>query len=173
MKTSICCGNRAPEKYDPMPGVMETSPVSKNYAGGFGTDLMPKDPGLAQENAPAVRAATPLGGLARSLVSRHRSSVGLRWPSKRIAALHRLPIRSVWAARCALRCAPMAARSLRHLIGDATLAGHGALDFSSVLKRVQKAGGRPLDLIWSGLTGQADPASACRSMAHGGPAVLQ
>ncbi|MCW5282884.1 hypothetical protein D8B30_05770 [Verminephrobacter eiseniae] len=57
-----------------------------------------------------------------TLVSRHRSSVGLRWPSKRIAALHRLPIRSVLAARCALRCAPMAARSLRHLIGDATLA---------------------------------------------------
>ncbi|WP_157048486.1 hypothetical protein [Verminephrobacter eiseniae] len=55
-------------------------------------------------------------------MSRHRSSVGLRWPSKRIAALHRLPIRSVLAARCALRCAPMAARSLRHLIGDATLA---------------------------------------------------
>ncbi|MCW5260928.1 hypothetical protein D5045_12245 [Verminephrobacter eiseniae] len=54
-------------------------------------------------------------------MSRHRSSVGLRWPSKRIAALHRLPIRSVSAARCALRCAPMAARSLRHLIGDATL----------------------------------------------------
>ncbi|WP_157048421.1 hypothetical protein [Verminephrobacter eiseniae] len=25
-------------------------------------------------------------------MSRHRSSVGLRWPSKRIAALHRLPI---------------------------------------------------------------------------------
>src|SRR6218665_2326781 len=57
-----------------------------------------------------------------ALVSRHRSSVGLRWPSKRSAALHRLPIRSAWAARCALRCAPMAARSLRHLIGDATLA---------------------------------------------------
>ncbi|WP_265304780.1 hypothetical protein [Verminephrobacter eiseniae] len=54
-------------------------------------------------------------------MSRHRSSVGPRWPSKRSAALHRLPIRSVWAARCALRCAPMAARSLRHLIGDATL----------------------------------------------------
>ncbi|WP_232287835.1 hypothetical protein [Verminephrobacter eiseniae] len=55
-------------------------------------------------------------------MSRHGSSVGLRWPSKRIAALHRLPIRSVLAARCALRCAPMAARSLRHLIRDATLA---------------------------------------------------
>ncbi|KAB7557159.1 hypothetical protein ET532_023210, partial [Verminephrobacter sp. Larva24] len=55
--------------------------------------------------------------------------------SKRIAALHRLPIRSVLAARCALRCAPMAARSLRHLIGDATLAiGNGVaarLTFSS------------------------------------------
>ncbi|WP_265305588.1 hypothetical protein [Verminephrobacter eiseniae] len=25
-------------------------------------------------------------------MSRHRSSVGLRWPSKRSAALHRLPI---------------------------------------------------------------------------------
>ncbi|MCW8226339.1 hypothetical protein D8B32_27065, partial [Verminephrobacter eiseniae] len=46
-------------------------------------------------------------------------------PSKRIAALHRLPIRSVWAARCALRCAPMAARSLRHLIRDATLVPTG------------------------------------------------
>ncbi|WP_157048609.1 hypothetical protein [Verminephrobacter eiseniae] len=55
-------------------------------------------------------------------MSRHRPSVGLRWPSKRSAALHRWPIRSVFVLiGCALRCAPMAARSsLRHLIGDAT-----------------------------------------------------
>lgn len=85
-------GNWALEKYNPMPGVMETSPASKNYAGGFGTDLMLKDLGLAQENASAVRASTPLGGLARSLYAAH------------------------------------------------SLAGHGALDFSSVLKLVQKAG---------------------------------
>jgi 3-hydroxyisobutyrate dehydrogenase len=84
-------GNWALEKYNPMPGVMETSPASKNYAGGFGTDLMLKDLGLAQENATAVRAATPLGGLARSLYAAH------------------------------------------------SLAGHGALDFSSVLKLVQKS----------------------------------
>ncbi|MDP9894405.1 3-hydroxyisobutyrate dehydrogenase [Variovorax boronicumulans] len=84
-------GNWALEKYNPMPGVMETSPASKNYAGGFGTDLMLKDLGLAQENAASVRAATPLGGLARSLYAAH------------------------------------------------SLAGHGALDFSSVLKLVQKA----------------------------------
>ncbi|MCW8181156.1 hypothetical protein D8B29_16595, partial [Verminephrobacter eiseniae] len=44
------------------------------------------------------------------------------WPSKRIAALHRLPIQLGMGKRCALRCAPMAARSLRHLIGDTTLA---------------------------------------------------
>ena len=85
-------GNWALEKYNPMPGVMETSPASKNYAGGFVTDLMLKDLGLAQENASAVRASTPLGGLARSLYAAH------------------------------------------------SLAGHGALDFSSVLKLVQKAG---------------------------------
>jgi 3-hydroxyisobutyrate dehydrogenase len=83
-------GNWALEKYNPMPGVMETAPASKNYAGGFGTDLMLKDLGLAQENAAAVRASTPLGGLARNLYAAH------------------------------------------------SLAGHGALDFSSVLKMVQK-----------------------------------
>jgi 3-hydroxyisobutyrate dehydrogenase len=83
-------GNWALEKYNPLPGVMETSPASKNYAGGFGTDLMLKDLGLAQENAAAVRAATPLGGLARSLYAAH------------------------------------------------SLAGHGALDFSSVIKLVQR-----------------------------------
>ncbi|AMM25924.1 3-hydroxyisobutyrate dehydrogenase [Variovorax sp. PAMC 28711] len=83
-------GNWALEKYNPMPGVMETSPASKSYAGGFGTDLMLKDLGLAQENAAAVRAATPLGGMARNLYAAH------------------------------------------------SLAGHGGLDFSSVLKLFQK-----------------------------------
>ncbi len=82
-------GNWALEKYNPLPGVMETAPASKGYAGGFGTDLMLKDLGLAQENAAAVRAATPLGGLARNLYAAH------------------------------------------------SLAGHGALDFSSVIKLVQ------------------------------------
>ena len=85
-------GNWALEKYNPLPGVMETAPASKNYAGGFGTDLMLKDLGLAQENAAAVRAATPLGGMARNLYAAH------------------------------------------------SLAGHGALDFSSVIKMVQKRG---------------------------------
>ncbi|WP_137894795.1 3-hydroxyisobutyrate dehydrogenase [Ramlibacter sp. 2FC] len=64
-------GNWALEKYNPMPGVMDGVPASRDYAGGFGTDLMLKDLGLAQENASAVRAATPLGGLARSLYAAH------------------------------------------------------------------------------------------------------
>ncbi|HEY2256156.1 MAG TPA: 3-hydroxyisobutyrate dehydrogenase [Variovorax sp.] len=84
-------GNWALEKYNPLPGVMEAAPASKGYAGGFGTDLMLKDLGLAQENAAAVRAATPLGGLARNLYAAH------------------------------------------------SLAGHGALDFSSVIKLLQQA----------------------------------
>ena len=83
-------GNWALEKYNPLPGVMDTAPAAKGYAGGFGTDLMLKDLGLAQENAAAVRAATPLGGLARNLYAAH------------------------------------------------SLAGHGALDFSSVIKSFQK-----------------------------------
>ncbi|SFE26657.1 3-hydroxyisobutyrate dehydrogenase [Paracidovorax konjaci] len=85
-------GNWALEKYNPWPGVMPNAPASKGYAGGFGTDLMLKDLGLAQENATAVKAATPLGGLARSLYAAH------------------------------------------------SLAGHGALDFSSILRLVQKPG---------------------------------
>jgi len=67
-------GNWALEKYNPMPGVMDAAPASKGYAGGFGTDLMLKDLGLAQENAAAVRATTPLGGLARSLYAAHSLS---------------------------------------------------------------------------------------------------
>ena len=85
-------GNWALEKYNPYPGVHENAPASKGYAGGFGTDLMLKDLGLAQENAMTVKAATPLGGLARSLYAAH------------------------------------------------SLAGHGALDFSSIIRQVQKKG---------------------------------
>ena len=64
-------GNWALEKYNPYPGVHENAPASKGYAGGFGTDLMLKDLGLAQENATAMKASTPLGGLARSIYAAH------------------------------------------------------------------------------------------------------
>ncbi|MFT3815060.1 MAG: 3-hydroxyisobutyrate dehydrogenase [Acidovorax sp.] len=64
-------GNWALEKYNPCPGVHENAPASKGYAGGFGTELMLKDLGLAQDNATAVKASTPLGGLARSIYAAH------------------------------------------------------------------------------------------------------
>ncbi|HEY4664819.1 MAG TPA: NAD-binding protein, partial [Comamonas sp.] len=47
------------------------APASKGYTGGFGTDLMLKDLGLAQENAVSVKASTPLGGLARAIYAQH------------------------------------------------------------------------------------------------------
>ena len=64
-------GNWALEKYNPFPGVQENVPSSKGYAGGFGTDLMLKDLGLSQENATAVKASTPLGGMARAIYAAH------------------------------------------------------------------------------------------------------
>ena len=85
-------GNWALEKYNPFPGVHENAPASKGYTGGFGTDLMLKDLGLSQENATAVKASTPLGGMARAIYAAH------------------------------------------------SIAGHGAEDFSSVIKMVQKKG---------------------------------
>jgi 3-hydroxyisobutyrate dehydrogenase len=64
-------GNWALEKYNPLPGVMEGVPASRNYAGGFGTDLMLKDLGLAMESALATGTATPLGSMARNLYALH------------------------------------------------------------------------------------------------------
>ncbi len=64
-------GNWALEKYNPFPGVHENAPASKGYAGGFGTDLMLKDLGLSQENAMAMKASTPLGGMARAIYAAH------------------------------------------------------------------------------------------------------
>lgn len=63
--------NWATELYNPWPGVMPDVPASKDYAGGFGVDLMLKDLGLAAEAALHAGAATPLGELARNLYSLH------------------------------------------------------------------------------------------------------
>jgi 3-hydroxyisobutyrate dehydrogenase len=62
------------EVYNPWPGVMPNVPASKDYAGGFGVDLMLKDLGLAAEAALAARASIPLGELARNLYSLHSAS---------------------------------------------------------------------------------------------------
>lgn len=59
------------EQYNPCPGVMDTAPASRDYAGGFAVDLMRKDLRLALENGCASGALTPLGALARSLFDLH------------------------------------------------------------------------------------------------------
>ncbi len=66
--------NWATEVYNPWPGVMENVPASRNYTGGFGTDLMLKDLGLAAEAASATGADTPLGSLARDMYRRHSAA---------------------------------------------------------------------------------------------------
>ncbi|MFN7114486.1 MAG: 3-hydroxyisobutyrate dehydrogenase [Alphaproteobacteria bacterium] len=81
--------NWALEVYNPMPGVMENVPASRGYTGGFGTDLMLKDLGLAMEIAGSADVSTPLGTHARDLYKAHSE------------------------------------------------AGHGKLDFSSILKLVE------------------------------------
>ncbi|MES2586541.1 MAG: 3-hydroxyisobutyrate dehydrogenase [Pseudomonadota bacterium] len=59
------------ELYNPCPGVMESVPSSKGYAGGFGVDLMLKDLSLATENAGDLDASIPLGELSRKLYEAH------------------------------------------------------------------------------------------------------
>ena len=63
--------NWALELYNPCPGVMDNVPSSKEYAGGFGVDLMLKDLGLAVENAENLDARVPLGKLAQQLYESH------------------------------------------------------------------------------------------------------
>jgi len=63
--------NWALELYNPCPGVMDNVPSSKEYAGGFGVDLMLKDLGLAVENAENLDANVPLGKLAQQLYESH------------------------------------------------------------------------------------------------------
>lgn len=55
------------EVYNPVPGVMPNVPSSNNYTGGFGTALMTKDLGLAQNAATQTNTPTPLGSLSHQI----------------------------------------------------------------------------------------------------------
>ncbi|UVJ44676.1 3-hydroxyisobutyrate dehydrogenase [Pseudomonas sp. LS1212] len=52
---------------NPFPGVLENAPASRGYSGGFGTDLMLKDLGLATEAARHARQPVVLGAAAQQL----------------------------------------------------------------------------------------------------------
>ncbi|TLX56033.1 3-hydroxyisobutyrate dehydrogenase [Stutzerimonas nosocomialis] len=58
------------DTYNPYPGVLENAPASRGYSGGFGTDLMLKDLGLATEAAKQIRQPVILGALAQQLYQR-------------------------------------------------------------------------------------------------------
>ncbi|XP_044306667.1 3-hydroxyisobutyrate dehydrogenase, mitochondrial [Varanus komodoensis] len=55
------------DTYNPVPGVMEGVPSANNYQGGFGTTLMAKDLGLAQNSATNTKTPIPLGSLAHQV----------------------------------------------------------------------------------------------------------
>ena len=64
----------ATEVCNPWPDVLENAPASRGYTGGFGSDLMLKDLGLAVEAAIGVGATIPLGELARSLYAQNKQA---------------------------------------------------------------------------------------------------
>jgi 3-hydroxyisobutyrate dehydrogenase len=64
----------ATEVCNPWPGVLENAPASRGYTGGFGSDLMLKDMGLAVEAAMGVGATIPLGEMARNLYAMNRQA---------------------------------------------------------------------------------------------------
>lgn len=66
--------NWALQVYNPVPGVMEGVPASRDYQGGFQVDLMFKDLGLAMEVSQQSAAATPMGSAARALFNLHKSA---------------------------------------------------------------------------------------------------
>ena len=73
----------ATEVCNPWPGVLENAPASRGYSGGFGSDLMLKDMGLAVEAAMSVGASIPLGELARNLYSmNHQAGRGTLYFSR-------------------------------------------------------------------------------------------
>lgn len=65
--------NWALQVYNPYPGVMPNVPASNQYQGGFQVDLMYKDLGLAMDVSQQSASATPMGSLARSLFTMHKS----------------------------------------------------------------------------------------------------
>jgi 3-hydroxyisobutyrate dehydrogenase len=67
-------GNWSLNVYNPYPGVMETAPAARDYAGGFLVDLMTKDLGLAMATAQENAQSVPLGALVENLYRLHRAT---------------------------------------------------------------------------------------------------
>ena len=55
------------DSYNPVPGVMENVPSSRDYEGGFAAHLTHKDMGLAIEAAQSVKATVMLASVSHSI----------------------------------------------------------------------------------------------------------
>jgi 3-hydroxyisobutyrate dehydrogenase len=55
------------DTYNPYPGVLDNAPAARGYTGGFGTDLMLKDLGLAADAAKQAKQSVAMGALAQQL----------------------------------------------------------------------------------------------------------
>jgi 3-hydroxyisobutyrate dehydrogenase len=55
------------DTYNPYPGVLDNAPAARGYSGGFGTDLMLKDLGLATDAAKQAKQPVTLGAAAQQL----------------------------------------------------------------------------------------------------------
>lgn len=64
------------EVYNPWPNVMPNVPSSRGYEGGFASQLMLKDLGLAKEASSSTNSATPLGDCVFKLYSKHCETEG-------------------------------------------------------------------------------------------------
>ncbi|WP_116475086.1 3-hydroxyisobutyrate dehydrogenase [Zobellella maritima] len=64
--------NWALQLYNPVPGVMEGVPASRNYQGGFQVNLMCKDLGLAMEVSQQSGSPVPMGSAAKALFNLHQ-----------------------------------------------------------------------------------------------------
>ena len=49
------------EVYNPCPGILPNVPAANNYEGGFASELMLKDLGIANDAAKEVNASIPFG----------------------------------------------------------------------------------------------------------------
>jgi 3-hydroxyisobutyrate dehydrogenase len=68
---------------------MESSAASRDYQGGFLTDLMVKDLGLAWELALGSKSAIPMGSEARNLYALHSAQGSGRLDFSSIQNLYR------------------------------------------------------------------------------------
>ncbi|TMW45715.1 hypothetical protein DOY81_009206 [Sarcophaga bullata] len=63
-----CMGKRITHcVYNPVPGVSPTAPATHDYKGGFSTDLITKDLGLASGVATASNTPIPMGAMAHQM----------------------------------------------------------------------------------------------------------